>query len=118
CADQLRAGSALYIGGMGSRDKNFYNQLVQRMGYEREAKEIQDRYMAKDYAGAQAALPFSLLDQVSLIGPKERICERLVAFSEAGVTNVTFSAVGSTIEQRIASVRTMAEVLDLSGLAT
>ncbi len=116
CADQLRAGSALYIGGMGSRDKNFYNQLVQRMGYEREAKQIQDLYLARDYAAAQAAVPFSLLDQVSLIGPKARLRDRLMEFSEAGVTNLTFSAVGSTIEQRIASVRAMAEVLDMSGL--
>ena len=118
CADQLRPGSALYIGGMGSRDRNFYNQLVQRMGYEREAKEIQDLYLAKEYAKAQAAVPMSLLDQVSLIGPKERICERLIAYSESGVTNLTFSAVGSTIEQRLASVQGMAEVLDMSGLAS
>lgn len=118
CADQLRPGAALYIGGMGSREKNFYNQNVRRMGYEQEAQEIQDRYLARDYAGAQAALPFSLLDEVSLIGPPARVADRLQAFAEAGVTNLTFSAIGDTIEQRLASVRTMAEVLDLSGCAS
>ena len=53
----MRAYSALYIGGMGSREKNFYNQLATRMGYEQAAIEIQDKYMAKDYAGAGAAVP-------------------------------------------------------------
>ncbi|MFA7324544.1 MAG: LLM class F420-dependent oxidoreductase [Candidatus Nanopelagicales bacterium] len=118
CADQLRPGAALYIGGMGSREMNFYNQNVRRMGFEKEAQEIQDKYLARDYAGAQAALPFELLDQVSLIGPPARVADRLQAFAQAGVTNLTFSAIGDTIEQKIASVRTMAEVLDMSGCAT
>lgn len=118
CADSLRPGSALYIGGMGSRKMNFYNQNVRRMGYEQAAQEVQDRYLAKDYQGAQAALPFELLDQISLIGPPARVAERLQAYAEVGVTNLTFTAVGETIEEKLASIRMMADVLDLSGCAT
>jgi alkanesulfonate monooxygenase SsuD/methylene tetrahydromethanopterin reductase-like flavin-dependent oxidoreductase (luciferase family) len=118
CADSLRPGSALYIGGMGSRKMNFYNQNVRRMGYEQAAQEVQDKYLAKDYLGAQAALPFELLDQISLIGPPERIADRLQAYAQAGVTNLTFTAVGETIQDKITSVRMMAEVLDLSGCAS
>ena len=118
CADALRPGSALYIGGMGSRSMNFYNQNVQRMGFEQAAKDVQDRYLARDYVGAQAALPFALLDQISLIGTPARVADRLQAYHEVGVTNLTFTAVGNTIDERIASVRTMAEVLDMSGCAS
>ena len=118
CADSLRPGSALYIGGMGSRSMNFYNQNVQRMGFEQAAKEVQDKYLAKDYVGAQAALPFELLDQISLIGPPDRVADRLKVYEEVGVTNLTFTAVGDTIDERIACVRTMAEVLDMSGCAS
>ena len=97
---------------------NFYNQNVQRMGYEHAAKEVQDKYLAKDYIGAQAALPFELLDQISLIGPPARVADRLQAYAQAGVTNLTFTAVGETIQDKLTSVRMMSEVLDLSGCAS
>ena len=73
----MRALRALYIGGMGSREKNFYNQLAVRMGYEAEAAEVQDLYLARDYDGAAAAVPFEFIDRTSLIGPPERVQERL-----------------------------------------
>ena len=115
-ADQVRAYAALYVGGMGSRDKNFYNQLMTRMGYEEAAIEIQDKYMAKDYAGAAAAVPLEFLDSTSLLGPPDRIAERLHAYADAGVTTLTIGSYAGTIDQRVAVLRTMVELLDRSGL--
>lgn len=117
-ADPVRPFSALYIGGMGSREKNFYNQLASRMGYEKEAIEIQDKYMAKDYSGAAAAVPFEFIDSTSLIGPRDRIKDRLAAFADAGVTTLTLATYAGSIDERLDTLRTMAEVLDESGLAS
>jgi alkanesulfonate monooxygenase SsuD/methylene tetrahydromethanopterin reductase-like flavin-dependent oxidoreductase (luciferase family) len=118
CAGPVRAYSALYIGGMGSRDKNFYNALAVRLGYDAEAAEVQERYLAKDYAGAAAAVPFEFIDKTSLIGPRERIQERLHAYADAGVTTLTIASYAGSLDDRLATLRTMAEVLDASGLGT
>lgn len=118
CADQVRAYTALYVGGMGSREKNFYNQLACRMGFEAAAIEIQDRYMAKDYAGAAAAVPFEFIDATALIGPPNRIQERLSAYADAGVTTLTVATYAGTLEERLMTVRTMPDLLDRAGLAT
>jgi F420-dependent oxidoreductase-like protein len=115
-ADQVRAYAALYVGGMGSRDKNFYNQLMSRMGYEDAAIEIQDKYMAKDYAGAAASVPLEFLDSTSLLGPPERIAERLHAYADAGVTTLTIGSYAGTIDQRLGILRMMSELMDRSGL--
>lgn len=117
CAAPLRAYAALYVGGMGSREKNFYNALAARMGYEEAAAEVQDKYLAKDVAGAMAAVPFEFIDRTSLIGPRERIGERLHAYADAGVTTLTIGTYAPTLPERIATLRTMAEVLDETGLA-
>jgi F420-dependent oxidoreductase-like protein len=116
CAAPVRAYSALYIGGMGSRDKNFYNQLATRMGYDTEAAAVQDLYMARDYAGAAAAVPFEFIDRTTLIGPRERVQERLHVLADAGVTTLTIASYAGTLDERIATLRTMSEVLDASGL--
>ncbi len=116
CADAVRAYSALYIGGMGSREKNFYNQLAVRMGYDAEAAEVQEKYLARDYDGAAAAVPFEFIDRTSLIGPRERIQERLHAYAAAGVTTLTVATYAGTLDERLATLRTMADVLAASGL--
>jgi F420-dependent oxidoreductase-like protein len=118
CADQVRAYTALYVGGMGSREKNFYNQLACRMGFEQAAIEIQDRYMAKDYAGAAAAVPFEFIDATALIGSQERIQARLSAYADAGVTTLTIATYAGSLDERLATVRTMHELLERAGLAT
>lgn len=115
-ADQVRAYAALYVGGMGSRDKNFYNQLMTRMGYEEAAIQIQDKYMAKDYAGAAAAVPLEFLDSTSLLGPPDRIAERLHAYADAGVTTLTIGSYAGTIEQRLGVLRMMTELMERTGL--
>ena len=80
----VKGGMALYIGGMGARDKNFYNDLAKRLGYEEAAVKIQDLFLAGKKAEATAAVPDELLDAVNLIGPKQRVRERLQAWKQAG----------------------------------
>jgi F420-dependent oxidoreductase-like protein len=80
----VKPGMALYIGGMGARNKNFYNDLAKRLGYEEAAKRIQDLYLDGKKAEATAAVPDALVDAVHLVGPKARIKERLQAWKEAG----------------------------------
>ena len=116
CADAVRGYSALYLGGMGSRDKNFYNQLAVRMGYDAEAAEVQEKYLARDYAGAAGAVPFEFIDRTSLLGPRERIQERLHAYADAGVTTLTVATYAPTLDERTQTLRTMVEALDDSGL--
>ncbi len=117
CAAPLRAYAALYVGGMGSRDRNFYNQLATRMGYGEAAEEVQNRYLGKDVAGAMAAVPFEFIDRTCLIGPRERIRERLHAYADAGVTTLTVATYAGSLDERINTVRTMVELLDEAGLA-
>jgi F420-dependent oxidoreductase-like protein len=78
---------ALYIGGMGARDKNFYNDYCKRLGYEDAAVEIQDHFLAGRRHEAMAAVPDQLVDEVALVGPKERITERLQDWKAAGAHN-------------------------------
>ena len=84
--------AALYIGGMGARGRNFYNDLACRYGFEAEAKQIQDLYLEGDKKAAVAAVPDELIDEISLIGPKERIADRLDAWKESGITTMIVGA--------------------------
>ncbi len=116
-ADMFRPYTALYVGGMGSRKQNFYNQLAQRMGYEKEAAEIQDKYLDGDKAGAAAAVPHQLIDQTALLGPVERIAERIQAYAAAGVTTLNPAPAGFTLEERLTALRAGTDALERSGLA-
>ena len=115
CADPIRWYAALYIGGMGSREKNFYNQLACRMGFEEAAVRIQDLYLDRKYDEAAAAVPFEFLDATALLGPKERIAEKMVALEESGVTTLTLSPFTGSLDERKATLRTALEALELSG---
>jgi F420-dependent oxidoreductase-like protein len=85
CRDLIKPTLALYVGGMGARGKNFYNTLVSRYGYEAEAKAIQDLYLDGRKGEAAGAVPDALVDEVALVGPKDRIADGLQRWSEAGV---------------------------------
>ncbi|MFP8886575.1 LLM class F420-dependent oxidoreductase [Streptomyces mangrovi] len=117
-ADTFRPYTALYVGGMGSRKQNFYNRLARRMGYEKEAAEIQDRYLSGDKEGAAAAVPRQLIDSTTLLGPVERIADRMRAYAEAGVTTLSLAPAGFTLEERIAALRAGVEALERSGAAS
>jgi F420-dependent oxidoreductase-like protein len=82
--DSLRPWLALYIGGMGAKGKNFYNDYATRLGYGDEANRIQELYLTGQKAEAEALVPNSLLDEVALVGPRARIIERLSVWKEAG----------------------------------
>jgi F420-dependent oxidoreductase-like protein len=86
CRDSLKPMLALYVGGMGARGQNFYNRLVTGYGYEAAAREIQDLYLDGKHRDAAAAVPDALVDEVALVGPKERIAARLDAWRESGAT--------------------------------
>jgi F420-dependent oxidoreductase-like protein len=83
CRDAIRPELALYIGGMGARSKNFYNNMVSKMGFEGEARTIQDLYLDGKKNEAAAAVPDKLIDAISLCGPAERIRDRLEAWKDA-----------------------------------
>jgi F420-dependent oxidoreductase-like protein len=89
--DALKPYYALYVGGMGARGKNFYNSLFRRYGFEAEAARIQDLFLDGKQRDAAAAVPDAFVDRVALVGPKERIAERLDAFGEAGATTLLVS---------------------------
>ena len=116
CADTLRAHTALYVGGMGSRAMNFYNSQARRMGFDEAADRIQDLYLDGRQRQAAAAVPFDLIDQTALIGPWERITERLHAYAEAGVDTIAVSVGGASLDERTATLRGMSDAVDASGL--
>src|SRR5207249_2247018 len=88
CRATVKARVALYVGGMGARGRNFYNDIACRYGYEAAAKTVQDLYLAGRKAEAEAAVPDALVDEVALCGPRERIRERLAEWKAAGVTTL------------------------------
>ena len=109
CRDTVRPNFALYIGGMGARSKNYYNDLAKRMGYEAEAAAIQELYLGGKRKEAEAAVPDELIDETSLIGTKERIRDRLQAWKECAADHRVGSLVlaGAGIE----AMRVVAEAV-------
>jgi F420-dependent oxidoreductase-like protein len=108
--DAMRAYVSLYVGGMGSRDKNFYNQLVRRYGFEDAAQEVQDLYLEGKREEAAAALPEALIDTVTLCGPPDHVRERLAVFRDAGVGTLMVSPMAWTFEERLQQLRLVAEL--------
>jgi F420-dependent oxidoreductase-like protein len=92
--EQARPQLALYIGGMGAREKNFYNDLARMYGYEQEAAQIQDLYLTGQKKAAEAAVPASLLEDLSLIGPEGYVKDRIAAFRAASVTLLDVIPIG------------------------
>ena len=100
----LKPYYALYIGGMGARGKNFYNDLFARYGYEAEAREIQDLYLGGSKRDAAAAVPDAFVDEVALVGPKERLAERVEAWRESGATSLLVSTQQREALQALAEI--------------
>ena len=107
CRDALKPELALYIGGMGARTKNFYNDVAKQMGYEEAAVKIQDAFLSGRRPEAIAAVPDSLVDEVSLVGSPERIKDRLQAWKQAGKTHEVGSMLLSGVT--VDSLRVVAE---------
>jgi F420-dependent oxidoreductase-like protein len=103
CRAKAKPKIALYVGGMGARGKNYYNDVARRYGYEEAARTIQDLYLGGRKGEAEAAVPDALVDEVALCGPRERIRDGLAAWRAAGVTTILVAG-------DLAAVRTMAEL--------
>ena len=104
--------AALYIGGMGARSKNFYNDIFAQSGYEAEAKEIQDLYLAGKKEEAEAAIPAEYLAKNSLIGPEGYVKESLQALKEAGVTSLNVQFSGASVEERVKQCEKLRTLVD------
>ncbi|MBI2244615.1 MAG: LLM class F420-dependent oxidoreductase [Nocardioides sp.] len=103
--DFMRPMYALYIGGMGARGKNFYNELACHYGYEKEAKEIQDLYLDGHKRDAEAKVPLEWLEAGNLVGPASYVQERIAAFREAGVTSLQVSPASDDPAATIAQIK-------------
>lgn len=110
--DLGRPQMALYVGGMGARQKNFYNDIFSRSGYAEEAKLIQELYLAGDKAAAQAAIPDSYLEKNSLIGPEGFVRERLQALRESGVNALNVSFMGQNQADRVKTCELLRNIVD------
>jgi F420-dependent oxidoreductase-like protein len=113
CADPVRAYAALYVGGMGSREQNFYFSLAVRMGFEREARTVQDLYLAGRPRDAEAAVPFALVDRTSLLGDRARVADGLARLAAAGATTCALAPHGATPADRQDALTLAAEALEL-----
>lgn len=102
---------ALYIGGMGSRERNFYNRLYRRYGYEREAAEIQDLYLDRKRDEAAAKVTDAMVDEVSAIGPAGYVKERFAAFAEAGASVLVCQMMGFDQAHRLKMLEEMAALV-------
>jgi F420-dependent oxidoreductase-like protein len=107
--DMARPNVALYVGGMGARDKNFYNSICQKYGYVDEAIAIQDLYLSGKKDEAAAAVPSQMLENTNLVGPTSYVKERLAAYKEAGVTHLSVTPVG---KDPVATVEKLRSLID------
>jgi F420-dependent oxidoreductase-like protein len=107
--DLGRPNMALYVGGMGARGKNFYNDIARAYGYEKEAVEVQDLYLEGRKEEAAAALPGEWLELANLVGPPGYVRERVAAFKEAGVTVLSVNPVGSDPVRQIETLRSLVD---------
>jgi len=105
--DHSRPNVALYTGGMGARDKNFYNTILQKYGYVDEAIAIQDNYLAGEKEKAASLVPADMLRDTNLVGPKGHIKERLAAYSEAGVTHLTVTPAGGDPVETVETLKSL-----------
>ncbi|MEO6502805.1 MAG: LLM class F420-dependent oxidoreductase [Jatrophihabitantaceae bacterium] len=118
CAAAVRPYAALYVGGMGSRQQNFYNELAARMGYQSQARQVQELYLAGRKLAAADAVPLQLIDDTSLLGSPDRVTERLRGFAAAGVTTLAVGLLGRNVEAGLRTLRLLAEAFDRSGTAS
>lgn len=114
--DMARPQIALYVGGMGAKEKNFYNQVFRKYGYDDEAETIQNLYLSGKKSAAEAAVPQSYLEATSLIGSEGFVIDRLQAFKDSGVTSLNVSFLGTTSEERINNCDKLKNLMVKAGL--
>jgi F420-dependent oxidoreductase-like protein len=107
-----RSMVALYVGGMGAKGTNFYNELAVRYGYEKEAAQIQDLYLAGKKREAEAAVPAEFLELTTLCGPRGYVAERIAAFREAGVSHLQVAPLPQGDQTAASLIETVRELVD------
>ncbi len=110
--DLVRPMSALYIGGMGARTKNFYNTVFASYGYEKEAKEIQDLFLDGKKTEAAAAIPASFIEQTTMVGPEGFVRDQISAYKDTGVTSLNVNLAGQTLEERVKFMDQLRNMVD------
>lgn len=110
--DRGRPMAALYIGGMGARTKNFYNDIFAKSGYAEEAKLIQDLYLSGKKKEAEAAIPAAYLARNSLVGPDSFVRESLQVLKASGATSLNISLAGETLQDRIEQCEKLRKLVD------
>jgi hypothetical protein len=101
---------SLYVGGMGSREQNFYNRLVSSYGFEAAARQVQELYLAGKRSEAAVTLPDELIDQVTIAGPRARASERIRAYRDAGVDTLIVSPMTLDADESTRQLRLVAEL--------
>ena len=104
CRDQIRPRIAFHVGGMGSKDQNFYKSLISRYGYEAEAEDIQSKFLGRDRAGAVAAVSDDLVDELALVGPAGHIAEQLEAWRACPLDTLIVEATSDEAATTIAEI--------------
>ncbi len=117
CADIVRPYAALYVGGMGSRERNFYNDLAVRMGYPDAARTVQDLYLNRQVRDAAGAVPQEFIDRTSLLGPAGRMADRMREYAAAGVTTLSVTPFAADRETSLRTLHRVAEAFEASGVA-
>lgn len=107
--DELRPALALYVGGMGSRRRNFYKELMGRYGFADAAEQVQELYLAGEREQAAAALPAELIDATTLSGPPRHVADRLEAYRGAGVGTLIVTPIGRGVDDRVRMMRELSE---------
>jgi len=110
--DEQRPFVAHYVGGMGPRGQNFYNDLAVSYGFPDAAKEIQDSYLDGRKAEAEAAVPTELLEGISLVGDEAHVRERLARYADVGVTMINVKPAGASIDEKCAHIRSLRRIID------
>ena len=105
----VRGYAALYLGGMGSREQNFYARLAGRLGFDAEVEQVQDLYLARRHREAAAAVPRGFLDATCLVGSAAQVRARMADYAAAGVTTLSVLPMGATAADRLASLRVLAD---------
>lgn len=108
--DIMRPSLALYLGGMGTRKINYYNQLAAQLGFEKAALRVQESYLSGELDDAMMGLPDELVDEMTICGPVERVADRLAAYRDAGTTTLIAGIVGTTRSRRHEQLGRLAEL--------
>ncbi|MBV9161227.1 MAG: LLM class F420-dependent oxidoreductase [Pseudonocardiales bacterium] len=118
CLDRVRSYAMQYLGGMGSREQNFYGRLATRMGYGDAAAEVQDCFLAGRMRDAASAVPDEFVDRTSVLGPVDRVADRLRAYADAGVTTLSTILFIRDADEGVRTLQDVATALDKAGVGS